>query len=477
MLLIRRYGKFKLVLLGADFLCFVGGGALSILLLSFLLPVFTFTGVYLEKAIIMACATVLTLISFRYNNLYKFKISMDSQKQIVLLLKHLLWTFVFILILNFLIRSEEMINRERTLILSFLLFSYILIIIYRVSLKRLFPSLQKSELLKRRILAIGAGKLGKHFYAELKENKFPMYDLIGFLDDNLMPDQKQESELPVLGPVDHLTDIIRDYRVDEIFITINNIRHAVLLDLIKKCRLTGCNVNILSNHFGIIEKKIHQSDLRDIEYVTIHTSIKSQYFGLLKRTFDIFSSILILSILFPFLLILAVSIKLTSRGPIFYTPYSIGKHGKQFKFYKFRTMVNNVSNESHQKLVEDFMNGRIIGAKLREDPRVTRLGRFLRKYSLDELAQLINVLKGEMSLIGPRPSTLYEYQMMEDWHKKRFDVLSGMTGLWQVAGRAEVSYIDMIMMDIYYAEKSSFWLDLYILFKTVYVVFKGKGGH
>jgi len=140
-------------------------------------------------------------------------------------------------------------------------------------------------------------------------------------------------------------------------------------------------------------------------------------------------------------------------------------------------MYHNSPNESHKKLVEDFIKGKIIGAKLRKDPRVTKIGRFIRKYSLDELPQLFNVVKGEMSIVGPRPSTEYEYNMMEDWHKKRFEVLPGMTGLWQVAGRSEVSYIDMIMMDIYYVENGSFWLDLYILFKTVFVVIKAKGGH
>jgi undecaprenyl-phosphate galactose phosphotransferase len=139
-------------------------------------------------------------------------------------------------------------------------------------------------------------------------------------------------------------------------------------------------------------------------------------------------------------------------------------------------MYHNVSNVTHKKLVEEFMNGTVIGAKLRDDPRVTSIGKFIRKHSIDEFAQLINVIKGEMSLVGPRPSTLYEYEQMEDWHKQRFDAMPGMTGLWQVAGRAEVSYTDMIMLDLYYVENRSFWFDIMMLIKTISVVVKGKGG-
>ena len=476
MILLRRYGSFKLLLLFGDLLSFLTGGVLSLLLLFLIIRDFSFKIEYIDKLIILGVAVLITIISFRYNNLYKYKVYFDTQKLVILLLKHFFWTFVIILVLDFLIKTKGALSRERTFILSFLFLSYLFLFTYRFILKKFYPSLVKFSFLKRRILAIGAGKVGNIFYKEIQNNKLPMFEFVGFLDEKYNKTERQQ-RLPVLGPVDALTETIKDLKIDEIFITINDIKHEVLLKLINKCRLTGCNVNILSTHFGIIEKKMDQSEFNNLEYVTIHTTVMSNYFGCIKRIFDLFFAILLILVLSPFFLIIAIIIKSTSSGPVFYAPYSIGKDGRMFKFYKFRSMINNSSEESHKKLVEKFMNGNIVGAKLREDPRVTPFGNFLRRYSLDEFAQLINVIKGNMSLVGPRPSTAYEYEMMEEWHKKRFHVYPGMTGLWQVAGRSEVSYLDMIMMDIYYVENGSLWLDLFILFKTIFVVIKAKGGH
>jgi undecaprenyl-phosphate galactose phosphotransferase len=200
------------------------------------------------------------------------------------------------------------------------------------------------------------------------------------------------------------------------------------------------------------------------------------YRGHLKRGFDILATLFVLLLLSLPLSIVAFLIKVTSPGPVFYTPTSIGKGGKAFRFFKFRSMYHGVSHDTHKKLVEEFMSGRIAGAKLRNDPRVTPIGRFIRKFSIDEFPQLFNVLRGEMSLVGPRPSTISESEMMEDWHKRRYDVVPGMTGLWQVSGRSEVSFNDMIVMDLYYIENCSFWLDLVILLRTFGAVVRAKGG-
>ena len=304
-----------------------------------------------------------------------------------------------------------------------------------------------------------------------------MFEFVGFLDDKPPNEEDEELKGLILGSTHELLNITKAHEIDEVFITINNITQDNLLELIKRTRASGCNVNILSTHFSIIEKKMDQGEFQNLDYVTIHTPLISNYFGFFKRIIDIIAALALILFLSPLLILCAILIKLNSRGPVFYTPYSIGKNGQPFKFFKFRSMFQNVAQDSHIKLVEEFMNGKVVGAKLRSDPRVTSIGRFLRKYSLDELPQLFNVLIGDMSLVGPRPSTKYEFEMMEEWHKKRFDVLPGMTGLWQVAGRSEVSYLDMVMMDIYYVENGSLWLDLYILFKTIFVVIKAKGGH
>jgi undecaprenyl-phosphate galactose phosphotransferase len=237
-------------------------------------------------------------------------------------------------------------------------------------------------------------------------------------------------------------------------------------------------VNVVSNHFSVVEEKIEQSEFDEVQFVSLVPKANNFYRLFIKRAMDLLIATVILVLLSPILFTVAILIKLTSNGPVFYVPTSIGKDGKPFRFYKFRSMYNAVSDHSHRRLIADFISGKKKdGKKLQNDPRVTPIGKLIRKYSLDEFPQLINVLKGEMSLVGPRPSTQYEYDLMGCWHKKRYSVLPGMTGLWQVNGRSEVSFADMVMMDIYYVENCSFWFDIVILLKTIRVVIFGKGGY
>lgn len=194
-----------------------------------------------------------------------------------------------------------------------------------------------------------------------------------------------------------------------------------------------------------------------------------------KRALDLVISITILSFIWPLLLMTVIFIKLDSKGPFLYYHKRMGYRGKIFSFYKFRTMVRNADD-----LLEKFKNmsdrkGPVF--KMANDPRVTKLGRFLRRYSIDEIPQLINVLKGEMSLVGPRPQVLWEASAYDDWAKRRLRTLPGITGLWQISGRASLSYEEMIKLDIYYIENWSPGLDLKILFKTLPAIFNQKGAY
>jgi lipopolysaccharide/colanic/teichoic acid biosynthesis glycosyltransferase len=185
----------------------------------------------------------------------------------------------------------------------------------------------------------------------------------------------------------------------------------------------------------------------------------------------------------PIFLAAAVAIKLTSAGDVFFRPQAVGKHGRFFTMYKFRSMVANASKEIHKNYVTRLIKGDIRKddsgrpLKITDDPRVTGIGKLLRKTSLDELPQLINVLKGDMSLVGPRPCLTYEYEVYQDWHKKRTTVRPGITGLWQVVGRSEVEFDDMILLDLFYIYNRSWGLDLNILFETIFVVLNKKGAY
>jgi len=201
--------------------------------------------------------------------------------------------------------------------------------------------------------------------------------------------------------------------------------------------------------------------------------------------FDVMGALLGGIILLPVLLVLAALIKVTSPGPVLFKQKRVGKSGKEFTFYKFRSMVRG-DDRRHREYCEVFVkNGTEAGRddrgrkvyKITDDPRVTPLGHFLRKTSLDEFPQLLNVLKGDMSLVGPRPCLPYEWELYEGWQRARLATTPGLTGLWQVTGRSNVSFHDMVVLDLYYLHNWSFWWDLKLILQTVPVILLGKGGH
>jgi lipopolysaccharide/colanic/teichoic acid biosynthesis glycosyltransferase len=195
-----------------------------------------------------------------------------------------------------------------------------------------------------------------------------------------------------------------------------------------------------------------------------------------KRMLDIAGGLILSAIVFIPCAIVATLVKLTSKGPIFYTSDRVGKGGKVFKMFKFRTMKINSEHQHKEAATKRLKEGKHMG-KVENDPRITAIGRVLRKYSIDELPQIINVLRGEMSLVGPRPCFKYEMDHFDNWHKRRFLVLPGLTGLWQVTGRQieNLALHDAMILDVFYAENFTFWLDLKILLKTIPVVLFGRG--
>lgn len=217
---------------------------------------------------------------------------------------------------------------------------------------------------------------------------------------------------------------------------------------------------------------------------TLQASTVAQYS---KRFLDIAFSLFVIVFGFPFYSLIAVLIKLTSEGPVLYIQERVGKDERPFRLYKFRTMSVGSSDTVHRDFAKDFINGNADGHvdagngkrvfKLASDPRVTSIGRFLRRTSLDELPQFLNVLKGEMTLVGPRPPLVYELPHYQEWHKRRLIVKPGLTGLWQVSGRSTVPFDEMVKLDIHYIENWSFLLDLKIILLTIPVMLFGSGGY
>jgi len=216
----------------------------------------------------------------------------------------------------------------------------------------------------------------------------------------------------------------------------------------------------------------------------------SRYFGRLawlKRAFDVVGASVLLLITLPLMAALAVAVKRSSPGPVLFVQERLGRDGRPFPFYKFRSMVHNSDDAIHRQFAAMFINGDANGCretndgdevfKLKADPRVTRIGAWLRRTSLDELPQLFNILRGEMSLVGPRPPIAYEIDNYQPWHMERLKAVPGLTGLWQVSGRSQVSFDDMVRLDIRYINTWSPWQDLAIMLKTIPVVLRGTGGY
>ena len=199
------------------------------------------------------------------------------------------------------------------------------------------------------------------------------------------------------------------------------------------------------------------------------------FYEVIKRVIDVVCSFVGVLVLSPLFVVIAIIIKFTSKGPVFFSQKRVGRDGKEFKMYKFRSMVVNAEELKEKLAAKNEMSGPMF--KMKDDPRVTKVGKFIRKTSIDELPQLWNILKGDMSLVGPRPSLPKEVAQFEEWMHKRLDVKPGLTCYWQVSGRNNIDFEDWMKLDIKYVDERSTWIDIKLIFKTVGVLFGDKNAH
>lgn len=422
---------------------------------------------------------VVIIFLFRYFNLYKDQIFQNIFEQFVQIVKSILLAALLLIIFNFFVRDVRIHKQARFDLLAFMGISILSVFLYRaVTLKLIIKSRFYHTLLVRRVLAVGAGEFGEEFVRVIEKDGMYSLQLVGFLDDDTSKHGQTIGNVPVLGAVDEVDKIVESYNIDEIFITIENISYDQLLRLSDRMKQTGVQVNMVSSHFNVIEQKVGGIVSNALESVPLYAQISTIYVRVIKRVFDMCMGSFLLLLISPLFIVLGILIKLTSRGPIFYRSKVIGKGGKPFYWYKFRSMYVDNNQNLHKEHLKDIITQNKTTEKIKNDPRITSIGRFIRKYSLDELPQLFNVILGTMSLVGPRPCFDYEFELMSSWQRRRTKVMPGMTGLWQVSGRnkADVSFNDSMILDLYYVSNISFWLDINILFKTVPVVIFGKGG-
>ncbi len=327
----------------------------------------------------------------------------------------------------------------------------------------------------KRIVIVGAGEVGRRVMRTIVARPDLGYEVIGYVDDNPDKGLGEIGRFKGLGALDNLSSVIDSEEVDEVIITLPWNYHRRILHVLRECARRQVSARLVPDLFQMSLSRVEVSDLAGLPLIDIKEIAFSREEVIFKRIMDILGALVGLVLGFPVFALIGIAIKLDSEGPIFFRQVRVGKDHQEFPIYKFRSMRVGAEEELEILKDQNEADGPIF--KMRDDPRRTRVGRFLRQTSLDELPQLINVLRGEMSLVGPRPPIPDEVVQYKPWHKKRLVVRPGITGLWQVSGRSELTFDEMVLLDLYYIEHWSPWLDFNILLRTIPKVILGDGAY
>jgi exopolysaccharide biosynthesis polyprenyl glycosylphosphotransferase len=322
---------------------------------------------------------------------------------------------------------------------------------------------------RRRAVLVGSGKHIEDVHSALVNEVHAPVDLLGFISLAPRPDNGLRS----LGQIEDLAAVLERHRVQEVIIADPEFPEERAVDLVDQCHTRGVTVRIAPSTMEILVHRAEFVPGASVPLFELRPPVFEGFDYLAKRSFDFVGALGLILLLSPLLLAISLAVFITSRGPVLYRSIRPGIGGEPFGCFKFRTMRSDADQLQADLESDNEASGALF--KIRRDPRLTRVGRFLRSYSLDELPQLFNVVGGRMSLVGPRPLPQRDFDQLEDWHKKRYLVLPGLTGLWQVSGRSELDFDDLVRLDFLYLERWSIGLDLTILLKTVPAVLSRRG--
>ena len=322
---------------------------------------------------------------------------------------------------------------------------------------------------RRRAVLVGSGKHIEDVAHALTDEVHAPVEMVGFISLTPRPDNGLRS----LGRIEDLPDVLVAHRVQEVIIADPDFPEERAVELVDQCHRRGVTVRIAPSTMEILVHRAEFVPGASVPLFELRPPVFDGFDYVVKRSFDVCISTLVVLALSPLLLAIALAVKLSSRGPVLYRSIRPGIGGEPFACFKFRTMRSDA--EQLQSDLEEANEASGALFKIRQDPRTTRVGAFLRRHSLDELPQLFNVIAGQMSLVGPRPLPQRDFDQLEDWHKKRYLVLPGVTGLWQVSGRSELDFDVLVRLDFLYLERWSIGLDLTILLKTIPAVLSRRG--
>jgi exopolysaccharide biosynthesis polyprenyl glycosylphosphotransferase len=356
---------------------------------------------------------------------------------------------------------------NRWMLVGFWLLASLFLFLVRLAKRSMLRQFRLHGRNLRRVVIVGTGPRAQQLAQMMRQHSELGYILVGFIDDVQQPD--------VIGTLDHMAEILRDNVIDEMMIALPiKTFYEKMENVVQMAAEQGITVRLHSDLFSVQLTRAVAKQLDDMPMLALYTGPEQGWDFRLKQVIDFASAMILLILLAPVLLLIAALVKLTSPGPIFFVQERLGYNKHPFRMYKFRTMVADADRLQSQLESLNEAVGPVF--KIKHDPRVTPLGKFLRKTSLDELPQLFNVLLGDLSLVGPRPLPRRDFERFDEyWFNRRFSVKPGITCIWQVSGRSNTDFTQWIKQDLEYIDKWSLALDLKILLKTIPAVLRGTG--
>ena len=439
---------------------------------------------------LLVLVVVIRLLSFRYCDLYRVRGEFSFVDDAIRIFKAAAIGSLLIVAAAFLYRGGfefRAFSYARGVFIADFFIVLIIAGVVRFVMRSVQTFVRSRQINLIPTLVVGRGPEASLFIREMRERPALGYRVIGVVETG--PSVPAESlsyeDVPIIGRLEQLPEVIRDSGANEVIIADPQVNGDALFEVMMRCgRRRGVEFRIAPSLFNCLPRKTEIDQIGVLPMIRLFREPLSSGARILKRTFDLIFAALAITLLFPLWLLIALLIKLDSKGPVFYTQERVGMDGRLFLLYKFRTMKAGADSELHREYQRAFIAGRAeanLGNdtqptyKLLADPRITRIGKILRRISLDEVPQLLNILAGDMSLVGPRPPIPYEVEAYELWHRKRLDMKPGVTGLWQVSGRNRLPFEEMVRLDLFYIENWSLLLDIKIILRTGFVMLGGEG--
>jgi exopolysaccharide biosynthesis polyprenyl glycosylphosphotransferase len=426
-------------------------------------------GAYVPVSILL---TVILLIVLKAEGLYDRRRGSSWLDDIYIISTSTLVGIAIMIFIFFLYRAH---------FYSRLIFLYaVLLIVSLLSLSRLVERQIAARLRRRgigvdRVLIVGAGTVGRAIMRSILAQPELGYSPVGFVDDDPKKQNSAIGPFEAMGSTDDLAAVLRNEAIDQVIITLPWISHRKVLGIITDSERQGVRARFVPDLLQMSLSQVDTDVMDGIPLIGVKEPTLRGWKIAVKRFIDIAVSSVALLLLSPMLLLTAILIKLDSPGPVFFKQTRLGRGERPFTCYKFRSMWEDAEDVKPELSELNEAEGPIF--KIKDDPRVTRVGKVLRRFSLDELPQLFNVFRGDMSMVGPRPPVPSEVEDYQDWHHERLNIPSGITGLWQVRGRSDLTFDEMVMLDLYYAENWSLWQDFKILLRTIPTVLFGRGAY